>query len=329
MDLDSTVCEVHGHAKGGAAYGDTHRTNRAGTAVWLDADHRHAVSSSPSATSSRGRAVPLPLRGVRRQRRLGAGGHPRPQPAALGGRARARRPGLGGGQDDPPTLHHPPRPAHPHPTAAPLGVQVGRNGEPTTQVRHGHSAGHSTRARDATAHPPMSRSSARRPGSSSAGPNARSPCSRTAWHGCLGASSGPRCLPGPPRLGVCPQRQPRHLGPQGRCRRRCAVHQGPTRSAWSAAQAPGQAARRQGVRLSALPAGAAPARHRPADCAARDRAERAAGPPPVPGGAVAGLAGGLPARCRSATSGAPTSCSGFLHLAGAVMCLKVHSPSEA
>jgi hypothetical protein len=25
MDLDSTVCEVHGHAKGGAAYGYTHR----------------------------------------------------------------------------------------------------------------------------------------------------------------------------------------------------------------------------------------------------------------------------------------------------------------
>ena len=25
IDVDSTVCEVHGHAKGGAAYGYTHR----------------------------------------------------------------------------------------------------------------------------------------------------------------------------------------------------------------------------------------------------------------------------------------------------------------
>jgi hypothetical protein len=297
MDLDSTVCEVHGHAKGGAAYGDTHRTNRAGTAVWLDADHRrHAVSSSPSATSRRGRAVPLPLRGVRRQRRLGAGGHPRPQPAALGGRARARRPGLGGGQDDTPTLHHPPRPAHPHPTAAPLGVQVGRNGEPTTPgaARSFCWSFHEGPGRYCTpAYVEIQRAATwvelGRP--ERAITLFEDSLARLPW--CI-VGTAVSTWPASPRR-MPSAAAPRHLGPQGRCRRRCAVHQGPTRSAWSAAQAPGQAARRQGVRLSALPAGAAPARHRPADCAARDRAERAAGPPPVRGGAVAGVAGGLPA----------------------------------
>jgi hypothetical protein len=41
--------------------------------------------------------------------------------------------------------------------------------------------------------------------------------------------------------------------------------QGPARAAWAAAQAPGRAALRQGVRLPALPSGAAPARHHAQD----------------------------------------------------------------
>jgi Transposase DDE domain group 1 len=100
-------------------------TDRAGTAVWLDADHRrHAVVELAIRDLKQG-SVPLPVRGVRRQCRLGAGGHPRAQPAALGGRARARRPRSGGGQDDPTALHHPARPAHPLRTAPLLAPTVG------------------------------------------------------------------------------------------------------------------------------------------------------------------------------------------------------------
>jgi hypothetical protein len=49
------------------------------------------------------------------------------------------------------------------------------------------------------------------------------------------------------------------------------------------------------LRLPALPAGAAPAGDLPADRPAQHRIERAAGAPPVGGGAVAGVAGGLSA----------------------------------
>src|SRR5512133_4274613 len=58
---------------------------------------------------------------------------------------------------------------------------------------------------------------------------------------------------------------------------------------------PGQAPPGQGLRLPALPAGAAPARHHATDHPAWHRVEPAAGPPSVCGGAVAGVAGRLPA----------------------------------
>jgi hypothetical protein len=90
-------------------------------------------------------------------------------------------------------------------------------------------------------------------------------------------------------------RQHPRLDAAGADGRRRPPGQGPVRAAWAAAQAPGQAALRQGVRLPALPSGAAPARHHAQDRPARHRAEPAAGPPPVRGGAVAGVAGRLPA----------------------------------
>src|SRR5215207_6518969 len=101
-------------------------TDRAGTAVWLDADHRrHAVVELAIRDLKKGAGLCHCPPGGPRQRRLGAAGHPRPQPAALGRRARARHPRSGGGQDHPPALHHPTRPAHPRRTAPLLAPTVG------------------------------------------------------------------------------------------------------------------------------------------------------------------------------------------------------------
>src|SRR5215216_833049 len=66
-------------------------------------------------------------------------------------------------------------------------------------------------------------------------------------------------------------------------------------NAFPAPQAPGQAAPGQGLRLPALPAGAAPSGDHAADRPPWHRVQPAAGPPPLPGGAVTGVAGGPPA----------------------------------
>jgi hypothetical protein len=91
-------------------------TDRVGTTVELDADHRRhasrrAVHPRPQ---ERGRPAASSLGQVRRQRCLAAGGHPGAQPAALGRRHRAGRPrGAGGGQDATPDPAQPAWPADP------------------------------------------------------------------------------------------------------------------------------------------------------------------------------------------------------------------------
>jgi transposase len=76
----------------------------------------------------------------------------------------------------------------------------------------------------------------------------------------------------------------------------------------------------KGLRLSALPAGAAPARDRPADRPAWHRAEQQARPPPVCGGAVAGVAGGS-RRLQVRYERRGDILLGFLELACALICL--------
>jgi Putative transposase of IS4/5 family (DUF4096) len=87
-----------------------------------------------------------------------------------------------------------------------------------------------------------------------------------------------------PRLGAA--------GGHGGCR---AGDQGTWWAAWAAPQAARQAALRQGLRLPTLPAGAAPAGDHAQDRPAWRGVQPAAGPPPVCGGADAGVAGGLAA----------------------------------
>jgi len=58
------------------------------------------------------RTEPLPIREVLRQLGLGRDRHPGPQPPPLDRRSRLRHHRADRGQDDPPPLPHPPRPAH-------------------------------------------------------------------------------------------------------------------------------------------------------------------------------------------------------------------------
>src|SRR5215213_9393071 len=70
---------------------------------------------------------------------------------------------------------------------------------------------------------------------------------------------------------------------------------GPRGHPRAAPQAPSQAPPGQGLRLPTLPAGAPPAGDHAPDRPAWRGIRPAAGPPPLCGGAVPGLAGGLPA----------------------------------
>jgi transposase len=79
-------------------------------------------------------------------------------------------------------------------------------------------------------------------------------------------------------------------------------------TAGAAPEAPGQAARRQGVRFLAPAPCAAGSQHHPADRAAGDRLERAAGPAPLGGRAHPGVAARLPparGAVRAASGPAP------------------------
>jgi hypothetical protein len=97
----------------------------------------------------------------------------------------------------------------------------------------------------------------------------------------------------PGRLPVGGQHPRLHAAGAGRGRG--PTGQGAAGTTGAAAQAPGQAAPGQGLRLPALPAGPASPRHHPQDRPPWHRIEPAARPPPLRGGAVAGVAGGLPA----------------------------------
>ena len=85
------------------------------------------------------------------------------------------------------------------------------------------------------------------------------------------------------------------LGAVGGCCRCGPADQRTSRAAGSAAQAARQAAPGQGLRTIPLSAGAAPPWHHPTHRPPRGRATRQARPPPLRGGAVAGVAGGPPA----------------------------------
>ena len=72
---------------------DAFVTDQPGTAIWLDTDHRrHATVELAIRDLKNGAGLNLPLRAVRRQRRLGAGSHAGAQPCALDRHPRARRP---------------------------------------------------------------------------------------------------------------------------------------------------------------------------------------------------------------------------------------------
>ena len=96
---------------------------------------------------------------------------------------------------------------------------------------------------------------------------------------------------------------------------------GPRGTTGPAPEAPGQAARRQGVRLGREAPRAACPRHHPADRPPRHRVERAAGAAPLGGGAQLRLAARLPPPRRPLRA-AGGSAPGLLHLACALICLK-------
>jgi hypothetical protein len=163
------------------------------------------------------------------------------------------------------------------------------------------------------------------------------PAARASWTGRAPARTRSACAPsgGLPdrpepdrprqtRLQLPPAGRPRrHLGgrrPVGRQHprlpgagtdgRRRARGQGAARSAWSSAPAAGQVARRQGLRLPALPADAQAARHHPQDRPPWRRVQRQTGPHRyVVERSLAWLVGYR--RLQVRTSGAPTSCSGL------------------
>src|SRR6266702_6340149 len=98
-----------------------------------------------------------------------------------------------------------------------------------------------------------------------------------------------------PPGGVLVSRQHPRLDAAGAAHRRGCAGQGPAGSARAAAQAASQAAPGQGLRLPTLPTGAARAGDHASHRSARRGVQPAAGPPPLRGGAVVGVAGGLPA----------------------------------
>jgi hypothetical protein len=115
MDLDSTVCQVHGDHKQGAAYGYTHTLGyHPLVATRADSGEVATVELCIRDPQRRGRPAASSLGEVCRQRRLARDRHAGAQPVALDRPDRAGRPrGAGGGQDPAPQPAGPARPHHP------------------------------------------------------------------------------------------------------------------------------------------------------------------------------------------------------------------------